>query len=110
LRPGETVEAPVKIPCRRITAGVDRDRHVELLGCRPHWVVMRMAVWKAAPRERQHEPPTRAGAYRAAQLGSRRRGIAEGEMRDGNETAAGTGGGPPRPTGGGAPLGPARGR
>src|SRR2546427_6095928 len=51
LGPGEALEAAVQVARRRVDAGVDGDRHVELLGRRPQRIVRGMAVRQAAQRE-----------------------------------------------------------
>src|SRR3989475_7745963 len=62
LGPGEAVEAAVQVARRRGDAGVDGDRHVELLGHGPERIVHRMAGWHAAQREGEEGAAPRARA------------------------------------------------
>src|SRR5439155_23169797 len=88
LRPGEAVEAMVEVARLRVHAGVDGDRHVDLLGRGPQRIVRRVAVRHAAQREGEEEAAPRAGAHGALELARRVLGVAEREVGDGDEAPA----------------------
>ena len=72
-----------------LEARMDAERQPELLRGREHAMVILVAERLAGHRERRHPHAAHAVAGRAAQLALRRRGIAERELRDRNQTPAG---------------------
>src|SRR5437879_824501 len=88
-RPAELVEAMVDVERDRLEGRMHGQRHVEVLRRREYGVVARIAVGHACDGERTDEGAAAAVPHRALELARGLRRIAEREMRDGNQPAAG---------------------
>ena len=73
----------------RLEGGMDGDRHVELDRLGEDRIVRRIAMRLVRPGEGHDEGAAAAVLHRALELGRRRRGIAERQMRDRDQPAAG---------------------
>src|SRR5205823_9447377 len=88
-RPAELVEAMVNVERDRLERRVHGQRNVEVLRRREDRVVARVAVGHARDGERADEGAAAAVLHRTLELAGGVFGIAEREMRDGDQPAAG---------------------
>src|SRR5262249_56889717 len=79
-RPAELVESMVHVEGDRLEGGVDRKRHVEILGGGEHRVVARIAVRYPRDGERADERAATAVSYRALELARSLAGAAERQL------------------------------
>ena len=70
---------------RRLAAGMDADRHVQLLGLGPEGVIVGVGVGLVGRRERHHKRAPAAVLDRPFQLAGRLLGIAKGDVSNGNQ-------------------------